>query len=606
MKFKIILIYLILLNLASVGQENLIIDKIRMQGNNNIPTPKLKEQIIMEPDSWFKKKILKKEPVFFMYSLYNDDLERIRNLYQREGYLNVEFKPPVVIVNKKNKVELTFIIEENQPVSISDISFLVDSVSQLEEVLKRNYVRKIELQTKAAKDETFRDETITNDRLVIADAFYEQGYPYTKVEPKLDVDTSSNSTKIKWMIDRGPLSYFGETNVVGNERVPTKSILKQLSYEKGDVWSKKKIGQSQELIYNQGNYRVASVRTQLAPARTDTLPVIINIKEAPRWSTRFGVGYGREDKLRAFADVQYLSFLTNTGRLNFYTKHSGLEPYNLYLKFSQPSFLFKFNTATLYPYMLRQNEPGYKLDKWGVNLTFLQNFSKELSTSIGYVFEDIKVDTTGIIGDKTTPDGESTYRKSGIVMGAIYNNSEPVLDPVQGYVLSFNTKTNGLFGKREMPFVRLIGEFKTYVGVSRGVTLAFKAKMGGILRTDNYSFIPVEERFFAGGSYSVRGWARSELGPKDENGAPVGGNSLFESSAEFRFDLGRRFRFSAFVDGGNVWLDPFSYKFNDLRYSTGVGFYIDTPIGPAGLDFARPVFDTENKWQIHINIGHTF
>ncbi len=589
-----------------MSQENLVIDKVRFDGNDNFSASKLKDQIIMESYSWFKVKILRKEPVIYSGSLYQSDISRLHTFYQKNGYLNVEFEKPLLVVNDKNRVEVTVRIRENTPITISNISYVVDSTYSFKEVLKSREARTIELQTELTEDDIFRDEDVNKDQLVIADVFYNKGYPYTEVEPHLDLDTSSNTTSLKWTIKRGPLSYFGNTYVEGNERVPDKSILRQLAYSEGDLWSRKKIDQTQEYIYNQGNYRVASVRTQLSSVKNDTLPIRIQIREAPRWSTRFGVGYGREDKFRTFAELQYLSFLTHTGRLNLYAKHSGLEPYNFYLKFSQPSFLFPFNTLTVHPFMLRQNEPGYKLDKWGVNLTFLQNFSDELNTSIGYVFEDVKLDTLNLSEGELPPNNQSYYRKSGIVLGAIYNNSEPILDPVQGYIISTNFKTNDLWGKREIPFLRVISEFKTYMGLSRGVTLALKAKMGGIFRTDESEFVPVEERFFAGGSYSVRGWSRGDLGPKDVNDVPVGGKSLLEGSAEFRFDVGRRFKLSVFTDAGNVWMDSFSYHFNDLHYAAGFGVHIKTPIGPAGIDFARPIFDSTNKWQIHFNIGHTF
>ncbi len=606
MRTTAIIIFLIISCLGVVGQENLIIDKVRFEGNKNFPASRLKEQMIMAPYSWFKVKILKKEPVIYSESVYQSDLKRIRNFYQKNGYLDVAFLRPKLFVNKKNRVEVTVRIRENAPITISDISFVIDSVYSVEDVLKKRDLKTIKLQTGTTEEQVFRDEDVNQDRLVIAEVFYNEGYPYTQVEPHLDIDTTSNTTSLDWTINRGPLSYFGSTTVTGNVRVPSKSILRQLDYEAGEVWSKSKIDQTQEQIYNQGNYRVASVRTQLTTDKKDTIPVHIQIKEAPRWSTRFGVGYGREDKFRAFTELQYLSFLTNTGRLNVFAKHSGLEPYNFYLKFSQPSFLFPFNTFTVHPYLLRQNEPGYKLNKWGINLTFLQNFSDQLSTSIGYVFEDVQLDTLNLNEGELTPDNQSFYRKSGIILGAIYNNSEPILDPVQGYIASLNVKTNDLWKEREIPFLRVITEFKTYLGITRGVTLALKAKMGGIARTDGEDFIPVEERFFAGGSYSVRGWTRSDLGPKDQNGTPIGGNSLLEGSAEFRFDVGRRFKLSLFTDAGNVWQHSFSYHLDDLGYAAGFGVHVRTPIGPAGIDFARPIFNDKNKWLLHFNIGHTF
>ena len=142
------------------------------------------------------------------------------------------------------------------------------------------------------------------------------------VNHKLKVDTLSNTTSVEWFVDRGPISYFGHTSITGNKRVPSKSIIRQVDYTEGELWSKKKIDQTQKQIYNQGNYRVASVKSQIGEVLSDTIPMLINIREAPRWSVRFGAGYGREDNLRAFTDVQYLSFLTNAGRLNFYAKHS--------------------------------------------------------------------------------------------------------------------------------------------------------------------------------------------------------------------------------------------------------------------------------------------
>jgi len=606
LKSVIFCIFLTFLITPLFAQENLVIDKVRIKGNKHFSNSKLKEEITIQSSSWIKEKIFRKEPVFFTEGLYSDDLKSLKRFYQREGYLNVGFGAPEIEVNKSNKVEITFFVEEGEPVTVSDISFLVDSTYQLKDVLPKRDEKNILLQTKATKAKIFRDQAITNDKLLITEAFYDQGYPYTEVNHKLNVDTITNTTKVNWFIHRGPIAYFGATTVTGNQRVPSKNILRQKAYNEGEIWSKEKIDQTQKLIYIQGNYRVASVRSQMEAELLDTIPIKIQISEAPRWTTRFGVGYGREDKFRAFTEIQYLSFLTKTGRLNIFAKHSGLEPYNLYLKFSQPSFLFKINTLELHPFMQRQDEPGYKLDKIGYHITFLQNFSEELNTSFGFVYEDVELDTTDYNRIEIPPGNESYYKKSGFTFGGIYNNSDPILDPVQGYALSYNTKTNGIVLKNDMPFFRILAEGKTYFGINKGVVLALKAKIGGIKRTDENFFIPVEERFFAGGSHSVRGWSRSDLGPKDENGVPVGGNSIFETSAEFRFDVGRRLKFALFADAGNVWIDSFSYHLNDLRYSAGLGFSIKTPIGPAGLDFARPIFDEEKSWQIHFNIGHTF
>lgn len=606
LKYILLTIALFFCTLFGFAQENLMISKVKFQGNKHVHKSQLEDEIAIEKSTWMKRKIFGKEPVYYSRALYNDDIARLRIFYQKEGYLNVQFDEPEVTIGKKNRVAITFIIHEGEPVTISDISYRVDSLKNLDDVLQAKDKRKLLLQTQVNTSKKFRDEAILNDKQLIAETFYDYGYPYTSVDYNLKVDTISNITSVKWDIDRGKLAYIGETTITGNERVPSKSILRQVAYREGEVWSKKKIDQTQKQIYNQGNYRIASIRTRIEEEQLDTIPLQIQIREAPRWSARFGTGYGREDKLRAYTDLQYLGFITHTGRLNFYAKHSGLEPYNVYLKFSQPSFLVPINTLSIHPFIQKQDEPGYKLKKYGASLTFLQNFSKELNTSIGVVYEDVTQDTTGLFTDNDFDFDETIYNKLGLVLGAIYNNADPILDPVQGYAISFNMKTNDVVFSGDFPFFRILTEFKTYFGIQRGMVLALKGKIGGIKRTDGVDFIPVEEKFYAGGSHSVRGWSRGNLGPQNENGIPVGGNSLLETSAEFRFDIGRRMKFNLFVDAGNVWEDSFEYHIADLRYAAGLGLRFKTPVGPAGIDFARPVFDSENKWQVHFNIGHSF
>ena len=587
------------------AQENLQIKRIKLKGESAGHNSMVKENMTLKSTSWFKRKILKKDAILYTKKLYTNDIRRIKQQYQKSGYLNISFGEPVITISKKNKIKLTLFIIEGEPVEVSEISYLVDSVETIEQALPRRERKNVLLQSQLTISKIFSDEAFLNDQLLIADQFNNIGYPFALINYNLSVDTILNTAQINWLIDKGRLVHFGETSVAGNEKVPDKSILRQLDYEPGEIWSMKKIDETQRHIYNQGMYRVASIKAKLNNPLLDTLPVHIQIKEAPRWTTRFGIGYGREDKFRAFAELELLGFLTNTGRLNLFGKHSNLEPYNFYLKFSQPSVFWPINTLSLYPFVQREDEPGYRVKKYGFNISMLQNFTKQLNTSFGYEFEDVQLDTINFTPDTEFPE-ESYYKKGGIVLGGIYNMAEPLLDPVQGYTILLNVKTNGLFITKKLPFYRILAEYKTYYGIRKGLTLALKAKVGAIQRTDGNEYIPTDERFFAGGSNSVRGWSRSNLGPKDENGRPIGGKSLLEGSAEMRFSVGSRFILALFTDAGNVWTDSFTYKLKELQYSAGVGLKIKTPIGPAGIDFARPVFDTDTKWQIHFNIGHSF
>ncbi len=595
-----------LIYLNGLSQENLEVKAIKFKGNKSFTASELKEYISLTPTSFIKRKILKQEPSRYSHELHQDDISRLQQFYQKEGYLNVVFHPSSTIITPKNRVKIVINLTEDDPIKVSEVNYMVDSTLSLHETLPPKDQKSILLQKHLKPNSIFRDEWVFQDQLLITNAFNDNGYAYSKADYTIKVDTATHQASINWQIQRQRLTHFGPVVVTGNERVPAKSILKQLTFTRGDIWSKEKVDRSQKQIYNLGMFRVASIKTVMNKDQRDTLPIQILIKEAPKWTTRFGVGYGREDEFRAFTDLQYLGFLTNTGRVNFYAKHSSLEPYNISLRFTQPAFIFPMNTLSIYPFITKENERGYSLSKKGWNLSFLQNFSEQLNTNIGYFFEDVKLDTINLTDlDPTLSDGP-LYQKSGIALGGIYKTADPKLDPVQGYSVAMNIKTNGMYLTREMPFYRILVEFKNYQALRQGVILAFKLKSGSVKSTDPNSGVPIDERFFAGGSHSVRGWSRSDLGPKDEKGDPLGGNSLLEGSVEARISIARWGTFVLFTDAGNVWKQSFTMHLDDLHYAAGLGIRIKTPIGPAGLDFARPIFEHTKRWQLHFNIGHPF
>jgi outer membrane protein insertion porin family len=129
---------------------------------------------------------------------------------------------------------------------------------------------------------------------------------------------------------------------------------------------------------------------------------------------------------------------------------------------------------------------------------------------------------------------------------------------------------------------------------------------GGIHSGDSTGFIPVEDRFYSGGSNSVRGWNRSELGPKRESSTPLGGKSIIEANLELRQHLFWRLSGVAFIDAGNVQRNSFEYKLNELAYAVGGGLRVETPIGPIRFDVGFPVWNEKRSPQFFISVGQAF
>ena len=136
--------------------------------------------------------------------------------------------------------------------------------------------------------------------------------------------------------------------------------------------------------------------------------------------------------------------------------------------------------------------------------------------------------------------------------------------------------------------------------------LSLRGMIGGIHSSDSSQFVPVEDRFYSGGSNSVRGWARSQLGPKRNTGSPMGGKSITEMSIELRHRLFWKIEGAVFMDAGNVWSESFHYRFNELAYAAGAGLRYETPIGPIRLDVGVPLWNEKKRVQLFLSIGQAF
>jgi len=176
----------------------------------------------------------------------------------------------------------------------------------------------------------------------------------------------------------------------------------------------------------------------------------------------------------------------------------------------------------------------------------------------------------------------------------------------------------------DLQFVKGLVDGSVYRGVTSGVTFAARLRLGSVLgRTlsfgDSVGFIPPEERLYAGGASSVRGYQQNELGdliyiseqaPVQIAGkadtvyfevppnadlrrvVPVGGNALIVANFEARirsFFYPELIQYTAFLDAGDVWqrgtnvggrTRSLSRLLSGLRWTPGVGVRVFTPVGP--------------------------
>ncbi len=362
-------------------------------------------------------------------------------------------------------------------------------------------------------------------------------------------------------------------------------------------------------------------------------------------STIFGYGDARISLEQPFLfgkpiNTKFESYIT--------TQKRKLE-YNSLLYGAKISFDFElpihtyFNLFNTYINVERA-EYTYK-DKYLINLLthyyIRYNFSQKDADSISRNF------VYNVLGGELPT--ASTNAILGINLGA--NKTNDIFFPTRGYSLNLLFEEANsipyLFSKilksdfTRPLYVKLLFALTNYLPIYSSPlnSLGIKFKVGQIFtfRGDKSS-IPLNQRFYAGGSNSVRGWNTRQLVPAQEllpieninqisledleaileKGAPTGGFFLLEGSMESRNRLFGNFGSVIFVDYGNTWNDYKIVKLNEIAIAAGLGFRYYSDFAPIRLDLGIKIYDPRNKQnilnkkffkdllQFHIGIGEAF
>lgn len=604
--FTISLLLTFIFSARIQAQENFEVRKISFRGNKTLEEDFLLERMALKEVSWLEKVLTKNEPFLYNEELVKVDLERLTRVYQSQGFLKADVRLlPLKVNENKETVKITFEIDEGEPVEVDTVALELfeenDSINI--DSLRNNLLKDLKLK----QGERFRDEAIKSDKQAIDHAFRSLGYAYANTSYSIDLNAEKMIADIHFSVYPGPKAYFGETTISGNEHVSDKFIQKQLQYEKGELYNKSLLNETRENLYRLQLFRVVSVLPQKnAQSGRSPIPVDIYLEEAPRLSTRVGAGYGTEDKFRTFLNLNYRGFLGGARRINLYLKHSALVPYSAHLRWIQPQFLSTNSSIALNPFIESKSEPGFETRTYGVNVPFTYRFNNRLNSKLTYYFEDVEQSVEE--GDEEFQHIENEkfpYNKSGFLFSTVFNNSKPAFSPEEGFNISVGFKFNGYIFGSDFNYTQLWGDFRTYHDIG-AVVLAFRIMAGGISSSDSSNFIPVEDRFYSGGSNSIRGWNRSQLGPKRESGTPLGGKSILETNFEVRYPLFWRLSAVAFFEAGNVWKPSYSYNLGDLGYAAGPGLRIETPIGPVRLDLGFPLWNEKTSPAFFISVGQAF
>jgi len=583
----------------TVSQADKSIRRIKFIGNHTISNNALQKQIVSRKTPLIlfsqKRKNIFKEQVLAK------DVERLTNFYYTEGFLQVdiqaEHKP------LRRKIDIHFFISEGQPTIVDEIAyvFMDSSILQLDREQLIANSKKLAL----LENKRFRDEWLLESQSQIHDMLIERGYAFAQVQTQFSLNSEKNKVRVQFKINSGPVCRFGEIRISGNDNIPDRIIKRQTKLHQ-EKFSDQEISKTQRQIYDLGVFRFVNVKTELDSSQKNTLPVDVLVKEAPRLTTKLGFGYGREDQFRTFAELQRIGLFLPTDRLLVRVKHSALEPYNIGIKWTKPAFLHIQDNFVINPFARKEKETAFNVDRLGAQVSYQRRISQYTSIALGHLFEQVTLNSQQTMESEINNDENlSLYNKSVSNIHLSFDNSTPAFSPQSGIFAGVLLEYSGRAFSSHFNYLKLAVEGRHYQHLGANFVLASRIKYGFINPLGESTTTPIEERFYAGGSNSIRGWARYQLGPKNNDGIAIGGNSLLETNFELRFPVYKQFSGVVFYDAGNVWRKAFTYALDEFESAIGLGARVRTPVGPIRVDFGYPTTQ-DGPVQIHLSIGQAF
>ena len=313
--------------------------------------------------------------------------------------------------------------------------------------------------------------------------------------------------------------------------------------------------------------------------------------ERPRHAVAFNVAYSTDTGATGGTTFTYRNVFGNAETLtlsaNLTQAETGAEiqapGYNVTLTFTQPDWLRRDQTLTSTLGYVKENLYAYsrKVELGGVTLS--RKLSDRWSASVG---------VTGV-QERVTQEGVTTsYTLAGLPIGVKYDSTGPdgLFNPTHGIKATATvTPTDSLAGHGSFFTIAQLGgsTYFNLASIEGRSVLALRALVGTIQGASTFA-VPPDQRLYAGGSGTVRGYKYQSVGPRFASYRPIGGTSLDTATIEFRQRFGESLGAVAFIDAGQVGTTSAPFT-GTVQAGAGIGARYYTSIGPIRLDVAVPL-----------------
>jgi translocation and assembly module TamA len=492
------------------------------------------------------------------------------------------------------------------------------------------------------------DVLAAGDRLL--NALGDQGYAFAKVDtPIAYEDPPNRALDVTFHVDTGARVQIGEIRIRGLKDMKEEFVRKRLLLHTGDQYSASRVEAARKDLLTLGVFSSVSVRAGTKADSEGRVPITFNARERKQHAVSLSAAYSSDlggstgvtwTKRNVSGKADSLTLSASALNLGGGTAGNGIG-YDVNGKYLLPDWIERNQSLQASAGAIKQFLDAYDQSAFTLGMIVNRKLSSIWSVSAGLNLEKEKItqhecakgqncvpDETGTCVSETGAPPEATpcnqefsYTLLMLPISVLYNTTgleSPLQDATHGMRVALSITPTFSFGRPSTQFFVNQATASLYldmndIGLNKNPgrsVLALRALAGLAAGASQFS-LPPDQRFYAGGSGTIRGYRYQSVGTLFPNGNPVGGTAIHAGTIEFRQRIGTNFGTAFFVDGGNVSknLSPFN---GELRFGAGLGVRYYTPIGPIRVDVALPIQrrttgpNPDDAFEIYIGLGQAF
>lgn len=614
---------------------------------------------LLTTDAILKMVGLERDALFDESSL-GRGVAALREVYQQQGYAAATITATTTAVpaarpDADPRVVARIVIDEGVQTRVGDVA-----VSGAVRISPADVLAVMRLK----RDAPYVPGLVPGDREAIKQRYDERGYGSATVEVRVRLNDDRTRAAIQVdVVTEGPLTVLDHVIIAGNRRVSEETIRAVVGLKPGDPLGMNARQALQQRLSAMGFFRRVQITEAPHTGGETGTDLIITVDESPTTTVTYGGGL--EAGLRArsvFTDSGDLSTVDKfevaprasfeISRNNLWGKNRsvslnagvslrpidapdepsrdgkccGFSEYRLDGSFRERT-LFGWNANGLASVAFEQairNSFTFSRQNGSLQmLRILPRLPGRSSFIAGYSLErvrlyNVRIDSRDqLLVDRLFPQVRLSLLSSSVSV----DTRNDQLSPSDGALGSVDANLAMRSIGSQVGFAKMFVQGFAYrrwpdaprMVLAGGVRLGLVRGFSQTIDGQDVELVPASQRFFAGGSTTVRGYQQDRLGTPqllDGNGLSVGGNGLLILNAEIRTAITREIGIATFVDAGNVFPRVSDMHFGDMRTSLGAGIRYRSPLGPLRVDIGWKLgalrSTDSRRWEFHFSIGEAF